>query len=577
MTAMHTSIGRALRLAGVLALALLPASAFAAEAIGASEKQNTNWTAIAMFAIFVVGTLFITKWAAAKTKSAADFYTAGGGITGFQNGLAIAGDYMSAASFLGISAAVMSSGFDGLIYSIGFLVGWPILTFLMAERLRNLGKFTFADVAAFRFAQTPVRIFAASGTLVVVAFYLIAQMVGAGQLIKLLFGLDYWIAVVIVGALMMVYVLFGGMTATTWVQIIKACLLLGGATFMALMVMWRYGFSPEGMFAAAVGVKTQIALAKGAAPEAAAAAGQSIMGPGTFIKDPISAISFGMALMFGTAGLPHILMRFFTVPSAKEARKSVMWATGWIGYFYLLTFIIGFGAITFVLTNPEFLDAKGGLIGGSNMAAVHLARAVGGNIFLGFISAVAFATILAVVAGLTLSGASAVSHDLYSTVFKGGKADSASELKVSRITTICLGILAVLLGIAFEKQNIAFMVSLAFAVAASANFPVLFMSVLWKDCTTKGAVVGGFLGLASSVILTVLSPSVWEATLGNPVGSAPFPYASPALFSMTLGFLGIWLVSILDNSQRAKIDRAGFPAQEVRSETGIGASEASGH
>ncbi|MFG1181691.1 cation acetate symporter [Xanthobacter sp. DSM 14520] len=574
----HAFIGKAARLAGLAALALVPTAAFAAEAIGASEKQATNWTAIAMFAIFVVGTLFITKWAASKTKSAADFYTAGGGITGFQNGLAIAGDYMSAASFLGISAAVMSSGFDGLIYSIGFLVGWPILTFLMAERLRNLGKFTFADVAAFRFAQTPVRVFAASGTLVVVAFYLIAQMVGAGQLIKLLFGLDYWIAVVIVGALMMVYVLFGGMTATTWVQIIKACLLLGGATFMAIMVMWRYGFSPENLFAAAVGIKTQLAAAKpGIAPEAAAAAGQSIMGPGTFIKDPISAISFGMALMFGTAGLPHILMRFFTVPSAKEARKSVMWATGWIGYFYLLTFIIGFGAITFVLTNPEFLDAKGGLVGGSNMAAVHLARAVGGNIFLGFISAVAFATILAVVAGLTLSGASAVSHDLYSTVIKKGKADSASELKVSRATTICLGILAVLLGIAFEKQNIAFMVSLAFAVAASANFPVLFMSVLWKDCTTKGAVVGGFLGLAASVVLTILSPSVWEATLGNPAGSAPFPYTSPALFSMTLGFIGIWLVSILDNSQRAKIDRAGFPAQQVRSETGIGASEASGH
>ncbi|MFG1373924.1 cation acetate symporter [Xanthobacter oligotrophicus] len=574
---MHAFIGKAARLAGLSALALVPTAAFAAEAIGASEKQATNWTAIGMFAIFVIGTLFITKWAASKTKSAADFYTAGGGITGFQNGLAIAGDYMSAASFLGISAAVMSSGFDGLIYSIGFLVGWPILTFLMAERLRNLGKFTFADVAAFRFAQTPVRVFAASGTLVVVAFYLIAQMVGAGQLIKLLFGLDYWIAVVIVGALMMVYVLFGGMTATTWVQIIKACLLLGGATFMAIMVMWRYGFSPENMFAAAVNVKTQIATAKGTAPAAAEAAGQSIMGPGTFIKDPISAISFGMALMFGTAGLPHILMRFFTVPSAKEARKSVMWATGWIGYFYLLTFIIGFGAITFVLTNPEFLDAKGGLIGGSNMAAVHLAHAVGGNIFLGFISAVAFATILAVVAGLTLSGASAVSHDLYSTVIKKGKADSASELKVSRVTTICLGILAVLLGIAFEKQNIAFMVSLAFAVAASANFPVLFMSVLWKDCTTKGAVVGGFLGLAASVILTILSPSVWEATLGNPAGSAPFPYTSPALFSMTLGFVGIWLVSILDNSQRAKIDRAGFPAQQVRSETGIGASEASGH
>ena len=574
MKAVRHTLGAA---ASAATLSLLPTLAFAAEAIGPTEKQATNWTAIVMFALFVVMTLFITKWAAAKTKSAADFYTAGGGITGFQNGLAIAGDYMSAASFLGISAAVMTSGFDGLIYSIGFLVGWPILTFLMAERLRNLGKFTFADVAAFRFDQTPVRVFAASGTLVVVAFYLIAQMVGAGQLIKLLFGLEYWMAVVIVGVLMMVYVLFGGMTATTWVQIIKACLLLGGASFMAAMVMWRYGFSPEGLFAAAVGIKSGIAAKPGVTPEAAAAAGQAIMGPGNFIKDPISAISFGMALMFGTAGLPHILMRFFTVPSAKEARKSVMWATAWIGYFYLLTFIIGFGAITYVLTNPEFLTPQGGLIGGVNMAAVHLSHAVGGNVFLGFMSAVAFATILAVVAGLTLSGASAVSHDLYSTVIKGGKADSASELRVSRITTVCLGVIAVLLGIAFEKQNIAFMVSLAFAVAASANFPVLFMSVLWKDCTTRGAVIGGFLGLAASVILTVLSPSVWEATLGNPAGSAPFPYTSPALFSMTLAFLGIWFFSITDRSARAKLDRAGFPAQEVRSETGIGAAEASAH
>ncbi|MBT9554351.1 MAG: cation acetate symporter, partial [Hydrogenophaga sp.] len=560
----------------VLTLLALFGVSFAAWSAGAdlgqAEKQATNWTAITMFALFVVGTLFITKWAAAKTKSASDFYTAGGGITGFQNGLAIAGDYMSAASFLGISAAVMASGFDGLIYSIGFLVGWPVITFLMAERLRNLGKFTFADVAAFRFNQTPVRIFAASGTLVVVAFYLIAQMVGAGQLIKLLFGLEYYIAVIIVGALMMVYVLFGGMTATTWVQIIKACLLLGGASFMAFMVLWHFGFSPEAMFAKAVEIKAALAgPAKTAAlaaaeaasatattPEAAAKAakelataaamdpekiGFSIMGPGNFVKDPISAISFGMALMFGTAGLPHILMRFFTVPSAKEARKSVMWATGWIGYFYLLTFIIGFGAITFVLTNPQFLDAKGALLGGNNMAAVHLANAVGGNVFLGFISAVAFATILAVVAGLTLSGASAVSHDIYATVIKKGKADSASELRVSKITTICLGIVAVVLGIAFEKQNIAFMVSLAFAIAASANFPVLFMSVLWKDCTTKGAVIGGFLGLISSVALTIVSPSVWEATLGNPKGSAWFPYTSPALFSMTIGFVGIWLFS----------------------------------
>lgn len=566
------------RVLTLLALVGVSVAAWSAGAdLGQLQKQPTNWTAIGMFGMFVIGTLFITKWAAAKTKSASDFYTAGGGITGFQNGLAIAGDYMSAASFLGISAAVMASGFDGLIYSIGFLVGWPVITFLMAERLRNLGKFTFADVAAFRFDQTPVRIFAASGTLVVVAFYLIAQMVGAGQLIKLLFGLEYWIAVVIVGSLMMVYVLFGGMTATTWVQIIKACLLLGGATFMAVSVMWHFGFSPEALFAEAVKIKTDLALKDGKVAEAATKLGASIMGPGNFVKDPISAISFGMALMFGTAGLPHILMRFFTVPSAKEARKSVMWATGWIGYFYLLTFIIGFGAITFVLTNPQFLDAKGSLLGGGNMAAIHLANAVGGNVFLGFISAVAFATILAVVAGLTLSGASAVSHDLYATVIKRGKAEGASELRISKMTTIALGVLAVALGIAFEKQNIAFMVSLAFAIAASANFPVLFMSVLWKDCTTKGAVIGGFLGLVSSVALTVASPSVWESTLGHPKGSALFPYTSPALFSMTIAFVGIWLFSMLDRSKRAAIDRGGFVAQQVRSETGIGASGASGH
>ena len=565
-----------------LLMLLAAGSALAAGAdLGQVEKQPTNWVAISMFAGFVIMTLFITKWAASKTKSAADFYTGGGGITGFQNGLAIAGDYMSAASFLGISAAVMASGYDGLIYSIGFLVGWPVITFLMAERLRNLGKFTFADVAGYRFQQKPIRIFAASGTLVVVAFYLIAQMVGAGALIKLLFGLDYWLAVVIVGALMMIYVLFGGMTATTWVQIIKAVLLLAGVTFMAFMVMSNYGFSFEALFAKGVEVKTQLAVNGGKTQVDAAAIGLAIMGPGGFIKDPISAISFGMALMFGTAGLPHILMRFFTVPDAKQARKSVLWATTWIGYFYVLIFIIGFGAITLVLTNPEFADTAKGIIkgggGSANMAAVLVAKAVGGNVFFGFISAVAFATILAVVAGLTLSGASAVSHDIYATVIKKGKADSDSELKVSRITTLVLGVIAVALGIAFEKQNIAFMVSLAFAIAASANFPVLFMSVLWKDCTTRGAVIGGFMGLFSSVALTIVSPSVWEATLGNPKGSALFPFTSPALFSMTIAFVGIWLFSILDRSANAARERAAFPAQQVRSETGYGASEASGH
>ena len=568
-------------LAALLASLAAGAAVAAGGDLGQVAKQPTNWTAIVMFGIFVAFTLWVTKWAAAKTKSAADFYTAGGGITGFQNGLAIAGDYMSAASFLGISAAVMATGYDGLIYSIGFLVGWPIITFLMAERLRNLGKFTFADVAGYRFQQTPIRAFAASGTLVVVAFYLIAQMVGAGALIKLLFGLEYWMAVVIVGALMMVYVLFGGMTATTWVQIIKAVLLLLGVSFMAFMVLAQYGFSPEALFAKGVEVKTQLGLSAGKTPEEAAKAGMSIMGPGGFIKDPISAISFGMALMFGTAGLPHILMRFFTVPDAKEARKSVFWATTWIGYFYVLIFIIGFGAITLVLTNPEFADVTTGVIhggaGAANMAAVLVAKAVGGNIFFGFISAVAFATILAVVAGLTLSGASAVSHDLYATVLKKGRANSADELKVSRMTTLALGVIAVILGIAFEKQNIAFMVSLAFAIAASANFPVLFLSVLWKDCTTKGAVIGGFLGLISSVALTVVSPSVWEATLGNPKGSAWFPYSSPALFSMTIGFVGVWLFSVLDRSPQAAKERAAFKAQQVRSETGLGAAGASGH
>ena len=552
-------------LAGLLALAVAGGAIAAGADLGDTQKQATNWTAIVMFAIFVGGTLYITKWAASKTKSAADFYTGGGGITGFQNGLAIAGDYMSAASFLGISGLVFANGFDGLIFSIGWLVGWPVITFLMAERLRNLGKFTFADVASYRFAQTPVRIFAASASLVIVAFYMIAQMVGAGQLIKVLFGMEYLYAEILVGSVMMMYVLFGGMTATTWVQIIKACMLLGGATFMAVSVLLQFGFSPEALFTKAVEVHSKH---------------DALMSPGALIKDPISAISVGMALMFGTAGLPHILMRFFTVPNAKEARKSVAWATTWIGYFYILTFIIGFGAITNLIQNPGDFYVGGelakGLKGGGNMAAVHLAKAVGGDLFLGFISAVAFATILAVVAGLTLSGASAVSHDLYASVFAKG-CSSEAELRVSKITTVCLGVLAVVLGIAFEKENVAYMVMLAFVIACSSNFPVLFMSVLWKNCTTRGAVVGGFVGLASAVVLTIGSASVWEAVMHNPKGSAWFPYNSAAIFSMSAAFFTIWLVSILDNSAQAQKERALYPSQQLRSETGLGASGASGH
>jgi cation/acetate symporter len=555
----------------VTLLVCFPTLALAAGTIEGGSKQAVNWAAIGMFIGFVSLTLVITYWASKRTVSAADFYSAGGGITAGQNGLAIAGDYMSAASFLGISGLVYTSGYDGLIYSVGWLVGWPVVTFLIAEQLRNLGKFTFADVASFRLGQTQIRILAACGSLVTVAFYLIAQMVGAGKLIQLLFGLDYWIAVILVGGLMMIYVTFGGMKATTWVQIIKAVLLLFGATFMAGAVLYTFGFSPEALFAKA----TQVHPKKIA-----------IMEPGSLISNPLSAISLGLALMFGTAGLPHILMRFFTVKDAQAARKSVFYATGFIGYFYILTFIIGFGAITLVSTDPAFLDAgilektKSGIAaikGGSNMAAIHLADAVGGNLFLGFISAVAFATILAVVSGLALAGASAISHDIYAMVVKGGHANEQDEVRVSKIATLFLGVLAIILGIIFENQNVAFMVGLAFAIAASCNFPVLVMSIFWKGLTTRGALIGGFLGLISAVMGVILSPAVWEVTFGFAKGSAPVRLDNPAIFSMTLAFAGIWLFSILDRSTRAMIDRRGFDAQFVRSQTGIGAAGATAH
>lgn len=539
---------------------------FAAGALeGEVQKQALNTSAIVMFLLFVGATLGITYWAAKRTKSAKDFYTAGGGITGFQNGMAIAGDYMSAASFLGISALVYLKGYDGLIYSIGFLVGWPIILFMIAEPLRNLGKYTFADVASYRLRQLPIRTLAAFGSIVTVILYLIAQMVGAGQLIQILFGLNYEIAVVLVGVLMILYVTFGGMLATTWVQIIKAFLLLSGATFMAVAVMAHYDFSFGSLFTHATELK-----------------GESIMSPGGLVSDPVSAISLAIALMFGTAGLPHILMRFFTVADAKEARKSVFYATGFIGYFYILTFIIGFGAIVMVFQNPQYLDAAkaaidGGspILGGNNMAAIHLSHAVGGDFFLGFISAVAFATILAVVSGLTLAGASAISHDLYASVIKKGQVDSVKEMKVSKIATIALGIVAIIMGIVFEKQNIAFVVGLAFAIAASANFPILFLSMYWRKLTTRGAVIGGSLGLATAVVLVVLSKSVWVDILGN--AEPIFPYVYPALFSVTVAFVGIWFFSITDKSSQAAAEHEAFEAQYIRSQTGIGAEGASEH
>jgi len=558
---------RILACIGLALIAFSPA-VLAAGPLEGGEKQTLNVAAIVMFLAFVLATLGITKWAAARATSASDFYAAGGGITGFQNGLAIAGDYMSAASFLGISALVFSSGFDGLIYSVGFLVGWPIVMFLIAEQLRNLGKYTFADVAAYRLSARPLRVLSAVGSLSVVAFYLIAQMVGAGKLIELLFGLDYLYAIVIVGVLMITYVAFGGMIATTWVQIIKACLLLGGASFMAFMVLAHFGFSPEAMFQAATAVHP---------------GGQSIMAPGKLVSDPVSALSLGVALMFGTAGLPHILMRFFTVPDAKTARKSVLYATGFIGYFYILTFIIGFGAITLLMSDPAYYattvdgtyNKVTGLQGGTNMAAVHLANAVGGSLFLGFISAVAFATILAVVAGLTLAGASAISHDLYVNVIARDRVSEHTEVRLSKISAVVIGLIAIVLGYVFEKQNVAFMVGLAFAVAASCNFPVLLMSLHWPGTTTRGAVAGGLLGLVMAVTMVILSSAVWVKTFG--FEEAIFPYDNPALFSVTAAFFTIWLVSRLDRSANAEAERAAYPAQLVRSETGIGAEGASAH
>jgi len=519
-----------------------------------------NYTAIIMFVLFVGVTLFITYWASKKTHTAKSFYTAGGNITGLQNGLAISGDFMSAASFLGISGLVYLSGFDGLIYSIGFLIGWPIILLLIAEPLRNLGKYSFSDVVSFRLKQKPIRILAACGSLSTVILYLIAQMVGAGKLIEILFGLPYYSAVMIVGGLMISYVTFGGMLATTWVQIIKAILLLSGATLMAFLVLHQFEFNFNQLFSEAVNIHSK---------------GKNIMAPGGLISDPVSAISLGLALMFGTAGLPHILMRFFTVSDAVEARKSVVYATGFIGYFYILTFIIGFGAIVLVSNNPEYLNDSGALIGNNNMAAIHLSHAVGGDILLGFISAVAFATILAVVSGLTLAGASAISHDLYANAFLTGKNNEKMEMKVSKLATIFLGVLAVFLGILFEGQNVAFMVGLAFAIAATTNFPILILSIYWKNLTTRGAVIGGSAGLFIAILLVILGPVVWVDIFGN--NEAIFPYKYPALFSMIVTFIGIWFFSKTDKTKTSIVEKKLFESQYFRSQTGVGIDKPNGH
>ena len=528
-----------------------------------TQKQPINLTAIAMFLVFVLGTLGITYWAAKRTTSASDFYTAGGGITGFQNGLAIAGDYMSAATLLGLSSLVFLRGYDGFIYTISFFIGWPVILFMLAERMRNLGRFTFADIASYRLQQSSIRTFAAFSSLTVVCFYLIVQMVGAGQLIKLLFGLDYPVAVAVVGVLMVVYVTFGGMIATTWVQIIKAVLLLSGGLLLLALAMSQFGFNIETLASSAV---------------AAHKDGAAIMRPGSMLADPITATSLSLGLVFGTAGLPHIMMRFFTVPNAKEARKSVFVASGFIGLFFLVVCLLGLAAIVIVGQDPQFFEKGeigGKLIGGNNMPVMHLAKAVGGNLFLGFLSAVAFATILAVVSGLALAGASSIAHDIYARVLRKGQATEAEEMRVSKFASIGLGIVAVILGILFEKQNVAFLVGLTFGIAASANFPVLILSLYWKGLTTRGALIGGVAGLVSAVLFVVLSKAVWVVVLGN--AKPIFPYEHPALFSMPLAFFVTWLFSVTDRSARAAQDIAGYRDQDLRAQTGIGAAAARAH
>ncbi len=549
--------------AAVAAKSLLGLTLLGLSPLVFAADKPLNVPAISMFFIFVVMTLLITVWAARRTRTTSDFYTAGGGISGFQNGLAIAGDYMSAATLLGFTAMIYMSGVDAYIYMVAFFAGWPIILFLMAERLRNLGKFTFVDITSYRLNQRKIRTMAAISSLVVVCFYLVAQMVGAGQLIRLLFGLEYTLALFIVGGLMIIYVTFGGMVATTWVQIIKACLLLFGGTCVMLLAFSQFDFSYDKLITEASAVHRL---------------GDSLLEPGSLLSDPVTAISMGLGLMFGTAGLPHILMRFFTVSNAKEARKSVLYASVFIAYFFNVIAIMGVAAIVIVGQNTSFFEGGelgAALLGGSNMVAMHLAQAVGGNMLLGFLSAVAFATILAVVAGLALAGATAIAHDLYAEVYKKGNVTEAQELRVTKIATVCLGLVAIVLGMAFEQMNVAFMAALAFGVAASANFPVLILSMYWRNLTTRGAMAGGYGGLFSSVTLVVLSKSVWVDVFG--FAEAIFPYTQPALFSMPVAFGLAYIVSMRDQSAAAKAERDAFADQYVRGQTGYGVAAAQQH
>jgi len=517
---------------------------------------DVNELALAIFAIVVAITLGITYWASKRTRSATEFWAAGRGISGVQNGFAIAGDYMSAASFLGIAGLIFLFGFDGFLYSVGFLVAFLTVLFLLAERMRNAGRFTIADVLSFRLHQRPARAAAALGTLAVAAFYLIAQMVGAGVLIQALVGIDFALAVLITGAFMLTYVVFGGMLATTWVQIVKAVLLMSATFVLTLLVLHRIGWNPIDLFNKA---------------QANSDEGRKYLEPGLRFDNPIDTVSLGLGLVLGTAGLPHILMRFFTVPDARASRYSVVWAMFLIGAFYLMTTALGFGARAILGAGGEEAAGKGG-----NLAAPVLAQelgggsgTVGGDLFLAIIAAVAFATILAVVAGLVISASGAVAHDVWSNIVRSDRDSEHEELTVARVAAFAIGAVAIAVAIlGGSALNVSFMVGLAFAVAASANFPALLLALTWRRFNTAGAVTGVLFGVVSSIGLIIMSPTVWP---GPDSQGSPFGLENPGIVSIPLGFLGCWLGTVLSRERQSDVT---FDELSVRSETGIGAERA---
>src|SRR6267378_4518827 len=489
-----------------------------------SQIRQAESSTIVFFVVFAVLTLLISFWAARRATSSSEYLNAGSSISSGQNGLAIAGDYMSAGAFLGLSGAIYASGLDGMFLAASYLASWPIVLFLVAEPLRRLGKYSFADVLTYRLKERPIRILAGVST--IVSFYLVAQMVGAGELISLLFGIGYGPAVIMVGLLMIVFSTLGGMRAATWVQIIKAILMIGGSAMIAMLVLAKFGFNVSDLFKTAVSNHPN---------------GNKIMDIRGFAQDAVATLSLGVGILFGTAGLPHILMRFFTVSDERAARVSVFYATCLIGLFFAMLFVIGYGSIAVLRGDATYANAGGALFGGNNLAPIHLARAVGGSILAGFISAVAFATILAVVSGLLIAGASSAANDLV-VGLSGRQLDERKRLRISRIAAMALGVLGILLGLACEGQNVAYLLALATAIAASANFPLLLLAIYWDGLTTLGAVVGGTFGLVSSVVLTAMGPTIWSKVLG--LGPAIFPYDSPALFTVPLTLLVCWLASI---------------------------------